>query len=99
MIKYEKAGMVTPAPYFKIGFSCSNRRFYEVKAELYDIATGIDIEIQDGYITEKCDYEGDLEEIIIYNCDRGDKLISAVLEYYGLSGVDHKDRNIHLSIR
>jgi len=76
------AQLVTPEPYFKIAFGCSNRAFYDVKNELYAIANSINIEIQDGYIEEKCDYEGDLEEIRIYNNKRGTELVSAVLNFY-----------------
>ena len=80
----KSAGIVTPTPYFKIAFGCGNRAFYQVKSELYGIAEELDIEIQDGYITETCDYEGDLEEILIYSQERSELLISKVLEFYGV---------------
>lgn len=86
--KPENTEIVTPSPYFNITFRVSNRRFYEVKSELYSIAENIGIEIQDGYISEHCDYEGDLEEIRIYNCERGKPLIDATLEFYGVDKED-----------
>ncbi|HAR38658.1 MAG TPA: hypothetical protein DCS09_08865 [Porphyromonadaceae bacterium] len=97
-MKPEKSEVVTPKPYFKISFGCSNRKFYDVKNLLYQIADDIDIEIQDGYIDEKCDYEGDLEEIILFRGEREDKLVSAVLDHYGLTVGIPADMSIHLSI-
>jgi len=78
---------VNPKPFFKIVFGCSNRAFYDVKSELYRTATEVGIEINDGYITERCDYKGDLEEIIIYaGVGSGTvKLRKAVLELYGIN--------------
>lgn len=89
---------MTPSPYFKIIFGCSNRAFYGVKGDLYELAERIGIEIQDGYISEKCDYEGDLEEIIIYSGDRGKPLRDAVLDYYGCERSEAGDMDISLSI-
>jgi len=76
--------VVTLAPYFKIKFECSNRAFYDVKSEICEIADKIGIEIQDGYISEKCDFEGDLEKIIIYNDERSFDLLSSVMEFYNV---------------
>jgi len=86
--KPSKTKIITPSPYFKISFSCSNRAFYAVKGDLYDVAEKAGIEINDGYICESCDYEGDLEQIEIYNDESGKSLIAAVLEFYG---VDKKE--------
>jgi len=95
----KSAEIVSPAPYFKIAFGCGNRAFYTVKGELYDIAEEIGIEIQDGYITEKCDYEGDLEEIIIYRQERAELLIDKVLEFYGVNDWEMpEDMDLVLSI-
>lgn len=99
MIKHKEHEVITPEPYFKINFGCSNRAFYGVKSDLYNLAESIDIEIEDGYITEKCDYEGDLEEIVIYACDRADSLINAVLNMYGIDKSELPlGQNVHLSI-
>jgi len=98
-MKPEKSGIVKPEPYFKISFGCSNRAFYNVKSELYDIAEKIGIEINDGYIEEKCDYEGDLEEIIIYHGEREEPLVIAVLSFYGVPVIDVPfGMPVHLSI-
>lgn len=94
MRKPEKFQKTIPEPYFEVNFACSNRAFYEVKSDLYELAKSIDIEIEDGYIGEKCDYEGDLETIIIYECERSRKLIDAVSKMYG---IDAKKMDIHLS--
>ena len=97
--KPTKSGIVTPEPYFKIVFGCTNRASFEVKSDLYIIADKIGIEIQDGYITEKCDYEGDLEEIIVYNDERGNFFVISILSFYGISVLDVPDgMNIVLSI-
>lgn len=91
--------VVTPSPYFKITFGCGNRAFYKVKSELYDIAEEIGIEIEDGYIDETCDYEGDLEEILIYNQERAELLIKKVLEFYGVPETDlPENMNVALTI-
>jgi len=95
----ESSEIVLPEPYFKIKFGCSNRAFYGVKSELYDIAEKIGIEIEDGYIDEQCDYEGDLEKIIIYAEERSSELIQAVLAFYEVPAVDVPDgMNVALSI-
>lgn len=91
--------VVTPEPFFKIEFGCSNRAFHEVKNDLYRIGEMVGIEIQDGYITEKCDYEGDLEEILIYNIERSENLIQSVLAFYEVPIIDLPEgMNVSLSI-
>jgi hypothetical protein len=98
-MKVKKFGTVIPDTFLGVSFECSNKAFYKVKEEVYEIADSIGIEIQDGYITEKCDYEGDLEEIIIYPCKRNEFLRISVLNFYGIpiSSVEPEDA-IHLSI-
>lgn len=91
--------IVTPEPYFKIAFGCSNRQFYEVKQELHEIATEIGIEIEDGYIEEKCDYEGDLEEIRIDRVrDEDGSFVEAILKYYRVEDEIPENMDIVLSI-
>jgi hypothetical protein len=87
-MKPKKTEVITPAPFFKISFGCSNIAFYAVKNELYEIAAKVGIEIEDGFITQKCDYDGDLEEILIYNNDRAEHLIQSVLAFYGVPIID-----------
>lgn len=95
----ESSKTVTPSPYFEIGFNCSNRAFYEVKAELYEIANQTGIEIEDGYISEKCDYEGDLQQIIIYRQDTAERFIDNVLNHYEIdAGLPPTGINIVLAI-
>tara|TARA_R110000850_G_C9583999_1_gene426594 strand:- start:144 stop:440 length:297 start_codon:yes stop_codon:yes gene_type:complete len=95
-VKPKSKEIVTPEPYYKVAFRCSNAAFYYVKQDLYGMAQ--DIEIEDGYISEKCDYEGDLEEIIIYNSDRSRKLIKEVARFYNLRLSEVGQMNIVLSI-
>ena len=95
----KKAELVKPAPYFKIAIGCSNRAFYDEKHHLYKIAEEVGIEIQDGYITEKCDYEGDLEEIVIYRQERAEPFIQAVIASYGIDSAEvPTDAIVHVSI-
>ena len=98
-MKPEEIEIITPSPFFKIKFGCNNRQFYNVKGELYAIAEKIGIEIEDGYIEETCDYEGDLDEILIYNCERAELLIKEVLEFYDIPLIDLPPyMNVQLSI-
>jgi len=54
---------------------------------------------KDGYIDETCDYEGDLEEILIYNQERAELLIKKVLEFYGVPETDlPENMNVALTI-
>lgn len=95
----KSSGIVSPSPYFKIAFGCSNRAFYQVKSELYRIGEEVGVEVQDGYITENCDYEGDLEEIIIYRQERAEGLIKAVLDFYEVPESDvPENMDVMLSI-
>ena len=81
---------VTPEPYLKVNFDCSNRAFYGVKNDVYNLSQSIGVDYDGGVMTEKCDYEGDLEKIIIYS---ETELYAAVAKYYG---VDPQGLDIHL---
>ncbi len=54
-IEPKKMTTILPKPYYKITFECSNRKFYDIKNDLYNLAEEIEIEIEDGYISEHCD--------------------------------------------
>ena len=96
---FKTAEMVTPTPYYKISIGGSNRAFYDEKSHLYNIAEEVGIEVQDGYIGEKCDYEGDLEKIIIYRQKRAEGFIDAVLISYGIDVKQVPENvSIHISI-
>ena len=97
-IKPTKQSVVVPVKFFKIEFGCSNRSFYSVKSDLYSLAEKAGIEIEDGYIEERCDYEGDLDEIVVYNDKRGKLLIGSVIDFYGVDKSLVEEMNIHLSI-
>ena len=90
--------VVTPKPYFKIKFGCSNRAFYNVKGEVCQLAEDLGLEISDGYISEKCDYEGDLEEITVYRGGKEEALAKAVLSFYGVKEDVPEELAIVLSI-
>ena len=91
-----KKEIVTPAPYFKVAFECGNRAFYEVKNDVVEALTKAGLEPFDDYFTEKCDYEGDLEEIIIYAGGREAASHKAIVDLYGLDILE--TTTIHLSI-
>ena len=87
---------VTPKPYFRIIFSCGNRAFYDVLNDIIEVGEplyDLDKENVEDYVEQKCDYEGDLEELIIYD----DKFKKAILEFYSITE-DIGDKDIHLSI-
>jgi len=90
--------IVAPSPYYNIVFGCSNRAFYNVKNELYQIGESVGIETQDGYITEKCDFEGDLDAITIWRGKRSEEFVKAVLKHYGVTDVIPEDMSVVLSI-
>jgi hypothetical protein len=87
-MKRNEALIVTPEPFFRIDFNCSNRAFYQVKSELYQIGESVGIEPQDGYMGESCDYEGDLEEIRLYRDDRSKEFVQAVLKFYDVDAAE-----------
>ena len=99
-MKKNKSGIVIPKPFYQINFNCTHRKFYDVKAKIEQIADDIGMEVNDGYITEKCDYEGDLEEIIIHNEPNrihSLQLIRNVLKFYECE-LEELDRyDLHLS--
>lgn len=98
-MKPTKTKIVKPEPYFEIGFGCTNRQFYTVKSELYEIGAKIGIKPQDGYMEESCDYEGDLEEIRIYRGnDDCEKFVKAVLEYYEITDEVPENMDLVLSV-
>lgn len=97
-IKPVKSETVSPEPYQSVSFGCSNRAFYGVKSDLYAIGEAHGIEPQDGYMDESCDYEGDLDTITIYNCERGRDFLIAVCVAYGVDFTALGRMNLVLSI-
>ena len=91
-----KKEIITPAPYFKVAFECGNRAFHEVKSDVVEALTKAGLEPFDGHFQEKCDYEGDLEEIIVYAGGRDAASHKAIVDLYGLESPD--SMHIHLSI-
>jgi len=92
--------VVTPEPYYNITFGCSNRKFYSVKDTLWQLweESGVDDDFNNGHYSEHCDYEGDLEKIIIYNNTKVKPFLEKVFEYYGGSFDELSDMNLVLSI-
>lgn len=100
MIKPENISVITPRAYIKVEFRCSNRAFYDVKNDLYNIARSMFDKPEDfddfepsQYMSESCDYEGDLNEITIYN-NSDNKFFDLVADAYNIDKsliVDGKD--------
>lgn len=89
--------LITPLPYVQLNFSCSNRDFFEVKNDLYDLGVLNGLEPEDGYMEEVCDYEGDLSKIIVYNGEREKPFFDLVAKAYGIdSSLIRSGINIHL---
>ena len=91
-----KKEIITPTPYFKVAFECGNRAFYQVKSDVVAALANAGLEPFDGYFEEKCDYEGDLELIVIYRDGREEAAAKAIIDLYGLDAPD--SMNIHLSL-
>lgn len=91
---------VKPEPFVNLCFSIGNRRFYDIKNKIYEFSEEIDTEEREieGYITDRCDYEGDLDEIVINNCPQSKKLIEAICEEWDLDIQEVGEQNIVLSI-
>lgn len=96
ILKPEETKVITEKPYFRVVFGCSNRAFYTVKSEAVEALTKSGLEPFDGYFEEKCDYEGDLEEIIFYRDGREEAAAKVIINLYKLEVPD--SMNIHLSI-
>lgn len=96
-MKPSETNIVTPPPYYMIRFRCSNRQFYQVKSDLYDLGESIGIEPGDGYISDECDYEGDLQNLIVYREERSQSFVQAILEKYAIKEDIPVDMNIHLT--
>lgn len=108
-MKPEIIEIVRPEPYYKIEFRCSNKNFYNVKSELWDMwsKSGIPDDFNNGYYFETCDYEGDLESIKIYLSEdpashhyhkKLEPFINRVLAEYGGNRDDLGNMNLVLSI-
>lgn len=97
-MKPTKTEIVSPTPYFEISFGCSNRQFYQVKRKIYEIGIKLGIDPSDGYISEKCDYEGDLEELRVYREDRSKLFVDEILKHYDVNDKIPDDMDIVLSI-
>lgn len=82
-----KVQIVIPEPYFKIAMQVSNRRFYDTKNKLWNIGEEIneDQEIRQGYVSEKCDHDGDLDEIRVYNRKETKDYIDIIKKEFGIN--------------
>lgn len=82
-----KTKIVKPKPYFQVSMNCSNRAFYGTKSKLWEIGENIDEyqEIRQGNVSESCDYEGDLEEITIYNNEKSKEYIEIIKKEFGIT--------------
>ncbi len=100
MMKPKKVEIVIPEPFYKIAFECSNRAFYNVKNELWEMweRSEIDDDFNNGHFSESCDYEGDLEKITIYTNAEIKPFVDIVLKEYGGDSNELGSMNLVLSI-
>ena len=91
-----KIKVVTPKPFFEISMECGNRKFYETKIKLWNIGEEIDKyqEIREAYVSEKCDYDGDLEQIRIYNCEETKDYINIIKKEFGIKKIIPKGMDL-----
>lgn len=87
----EGVKVIKPAPYIELKFACSNRAFYKVQAAIFNhlISSGVENPYEN--ISEKCDYEGDLERLIVYDKEEA----KMIIEFYGLP---YKDEYNHMTL-
>ncbi|MFZ3576301.1 conserved hypothetical protein [Tenacibaculum finnmarkense genomovar ulcerans] len=95
-----KIEIITPKPYFKIAMQVSHRRFHDTRKKLWEIGEDIDEsqEIRQGYVSEKLDYEGDLESIRIYNCKETAEYIKIIKKEFGVEQDIPKGMDIVFSV-
>jgi hypothetical protein len=99
-----KLKKINPSPYLEISMECSNRRFYDVKQRVYDVALSFIGNESDGQVlyndtvSEKCDYEGDLELLIVHNTPKTKGFIKAIFIDFGIKKNTPKEGvNIHIT--
>ena len=85
-----KQNVITPRPFLQVSMECSHRRFYDTKNKLVNLFEKLSKDSYEEFTSEECDYEGDLERIIIYNSSESKHLINKVLEAFEL-GINDKD--------
>ncbi len=99
--------IVTPEPYYEIKIHVIPRDFYGIKQKIYEIYCEFDEDMYgDGNTGESCDFEGDLDTIILYRypdggkdyCDRPvEEGIKKVFEYFEIDyELVPNDMEIHL---
>jgi len=83
-----KQGKLVEIQYFEYGLECSNREMYTKERIIYEATESIfekyqkENDFQDfwqGHFMRKCDFEGDIEEIVFYY-DREDEIHREVLK-------------------
>lgn len=91
-----KTKIVKPKPFFEISMECSTRNLGIIKDVLWELSEDIDEdqEIRQWYMVDRCDYEGDLEEIIIHNCEATREYIDIIKNHFGIKKVIPKDMEI-----
>jgi hypothetical protein len=93
-MKLRHTKIVTPEPFFEIEFGISNRMFYGVKDVLLKISNELGKYTYEEYVDEKCDYEGDLERIIVYRDEKTEDFLSRALGYFSIDVKIPKDMNV-----
>ena len=97
-----KTRTVIPRPYFEISMECSHRRFHETKHKIESIADELDpeqeIDLLNAFMSESCDYEGDLDKITIYRGDESVEFVKKLLQEFGIQDKVPNDMHIVFTI-
>ena len=80
-VNYKK---VVPKPYFEINMGVSNREFYSTLSIIREVLERFN---DDEDPTQKCDYEGDLERIIVWH---DDEIKIALAKEFNIFGIEDK---------
>lgn len=85
--------------YHEVNMKCTYRRMWGILSEIQDMCQEIDKELQNEILNHKCDYEGDIETIILYYdyCDENHiKLWKMICEKYDIEYKEDIDTRTHL---
>lgn len=92
-----KIKIINPKPYLHVVMDVSFRKFHETKNKLWNLSKTINEEVINGYVEEKCDYEGDLCEIKIYNCEETKEYIQLIKKEFNIEQDIQKGMDILFS--
>ena len=100
-----KKAMLKIETWYEVGMSCSKRRMYGIKDEIWNMCCVIDPEqeqdLYNRHISSYADYEGDMKGVIFYydkNNELNVKLWEMICNKYDIEFNKDIDHKIHLSI-